>query len=262
MSLLSKTLRNVATIVPFLLFATPLANAEHTNDLECINPPGRANPADPFGCAASKITRDEISHCNLETLGQLANQGLHTLSYEGARERMFQFVDVFVSEDNVRSVKSVYSPDLYAVGDAGIPQNGVNCEHSWPQSFLKLGERFKESRTDLFHLFPVNGRVNSSRNNLPFADCAAHSQEQGVRCHDGFEPPERHKGRVARAMFYIAATYKLEMGNSQEVLLRQWNTTHPVTTDEVERSMRVHAVQGNWNPFISHPEWVELVSDF
>jgi deoxyribonuclease-1 len=251
MALLSKILRGVASVLPIFCAFSP-ASALNTSN----------NPGDPFGCARLNIKQSAVSLCNLEKLGELANHGLHTSSYKKARTNMFQTIDVFVTSEGVRSVKSVYSPDIYPVGDSGIPQNGVNCEHSWPQSYLKQSYRFREARSDLFHLFPVTGRVNSRRNNLPFADCGFHSQTDGVRCHDGFEPPEGHKGVLARAMFYVSATYNLPLGNAQERLLREWNDTHPVTQAELDRSARIHEIQGNDNPFIQHPEWIDLVDDF
>jgi endonuclease I len=175
---------------------------------------------------------------------------------------MYQYVDVYTNADGERVVKSVYTPDEYPVGDIGIPQNGVNCEHTYPQSFLKSSPRFAEARSDLFHLFPVNDRENTSRSNLPYANCGNKNPERGLRCSAGYEPPNAHKGIVARALFYIATTYSLSIDNAQESVLRKWHVAFPVTVSEVQRFHRVSDVQGNQNPFVTHPEWVNFISDF
>ncbi len=218
--------------------------------------------SDPFECSLPQSTPQAISECNRLEIAKIANKDLHTGSYSFARERMFQFVDVYLDANNVRVVKSVYTPDEYPVGDFGIPQNGVNCEHTYPQSFLKKSTRYPEARSDLFHLFPLNGAENTSRSNLPYAECGNENPERGKRCEAGYEPPPNHKGIVARAMFYIAAAYALPIDNAQEAVLRKWNKKYPVTQKEQMRSQRITEVQGNHNPFVAQPNWADLIIDF
>jgi deoxyribonuclease I len=67
---------------------------------------------------------------------------------------------------------------------------------------------------------------------------------------------------VARAMFYMSVLYGMKIDSSQERTLREWSATHPVELSEVERAEKIHKVQGNRNPFIDHPEWIDLVQDF
>jgi hypothetical protein len=221
-----------------------------------------ASANDPFQCAISQSTPQSVSDCNRSEISKIGNENLNTGSYSFARERMFQFIDVYLNTNNVRVVKSVYTPDEYPVGDFGIPQNGVNCEHTYPQSFLKKSSRYPEARADLFHLFPVNERENTRRSNLPYAECGNENPAYGKRCAAGYEPPPNHKGIVARAMFYIATTYSLPIDDEQEKVLRKWNEEYPVDQNEEERTSRITEVQGNHNPFVTHPEWVNLILDF
>lgn len=219
-------------------------------------------PTDPFGCATQG---ENLQSCNRAAIAAQGNRNLHTLGYKQARERMFQFVDVYESADGERVVDSVYSNHVFPVGAEGIPQNGVNTEHTWPQSFLKKFPRSDQTVCDLFHLFPVESGINGARGNTQFAECPGEPDATGrvsESCSEGFEPPEVHKGIVARAMFYLSVVYDLSIDPGQERVLRKWNKEHPVTELERERASRIQEVQGNQNPFVSHPEWADVVSDF
>ena len=46
----------------------------------------------------------------------------------------------------------------------------------------------------------------------------------------------------------------------QDALLRGWHQSDPVSDKERERNEQVQGVQGNRNPFIDHPDWVERVT--
>jgi len=163
-----------------------------------LNPAAQAaENADPTACKTSD------QHCIKESLKNYAKSEKITLNYSAAREAMFQKVDVYLSENGTRVVKSVYSKDIFEVGHS-IPKNGVNTEHTWPQTFLKRSGRFDEARTDIYHLFPSEIQINGLRGSLPFRECGHESNIEGAICESstrGFEPPEEHKGIVARAMF-------------------------------------------------------------
>ena len=111
------------------------------------------------------------------------------------------------------------------------------------------------------HLFPAVSTVNSKRGSKPFGDCNGNGREWRV-CSNGFEPPHVHKGTIARAMFYVAVAYDLDIDPKQEATLRAWAKAFPVTNSERVRAHRVYLVQGNRNPFIDHPEWIDLILDF
>lgn len=210
--------------------------------------------AGSLSCTSTDTCRDQLT--------DVARAGRRSLGYDTARERLFQYVDAF-SRDGKRFVISVYSPDVFSLPRSGIPHGGVNTEHTWPRVHLKRdASSYTLANTDLHHLFPSEIRINSERSSEPFAECPGDSDEEGWLCDDGFEPPNRSKGAVARAMFYMAVAYEMELPDSQERILRQWHKDHPVTQFEIGRHSRVHESQGNINPFIEHPEWVDLLDNF
>jgi endonuclease I len=91
-----------------------------------------------------------------------------------------------------------------------------------------------------------------------------------------FEPPDGIKGDMARIYFYMAtryyqedtcwkdvpAAYKANIKRWQENMLRRWHQDDPVDDVERARNDLIHRVQGNRNPFVDHPEWVDKISDF
>lgn len=182
--------------------------------------------------------------------------------YYEAREIMFQKLDVQETVQGERRVKTIYSLKWVSVPFQGLPNhNFANTEHTFPQSALKSGNHYGKSQADLMHLFPALNRVNSKRGNLPFADCAGGGQTWKI-CPKGFEPPDCHKGIVARAMFYIAVAYDLKIDDRQESTLRVWAEQYPVSATERARAYKLYHIQGNRNPFIDNPDWIALISDF
>jgi deoxyribonuclease I len=77
-----------------------------------------------------------------------------------------------------------------------------------------------------------------------------------------FEPPEEHKGNVARAMFYFSSEYNKHIDPAEEAVLREWNKLDAVDAAEIERNRRISAVQGNENQFVLHSELADRVADF
>jgi endonuclease I len=127
-------------------------------------------------------------------------------------------------------------------------------------------------KSDLNILYPVLKKANSSRNNLKFGNvtatlsqpCPLSKRGHGV---DGgkdvyFEVPDVHKGNVARAIFYFSVRYKLPISADEEASLRAWHRSDPVDEFERRRNETIYAKQHNRNPFVDHPELVELISDF
>ena len=102
-----------------------------------------------------------------------------------------------------------------------------------------------------------------------------------------FEPFEDRKGDIARIYFYAAAAYKKGGANNGAVttwtdgdgskvfsssgnngfvqnylnLLLKWHTDDPVSQFEIDRNENVQTKtsQGNRNPFVDHPSWVDLI---
>ena len=161
-----------------------------------------------------------------------------------------------------------------------------NREHSFPASWF--GDA-SPMYTDLFQLYPTDGKVNSIRNNYPFGETSSPSQTTGngsklgpcsVSGYSGtvFEPIDEYKGDFARTYFYMATRYEDVISgwennstNGDAVLdgttypvyetwflnmLGEWHEEDPVSDKETDRNNAVYAIQGNRNPFIDHPEYV------
>lgn len=169
------------------------------------------------------------------------------------------------------TVPADYKNDPPAPGNIPNP-TVINVEHTWPQS--KFSSRFPEEmqKSDLHALFPALPNANTSRSNHEFgevvtvlsAPCPLASR--GYTASGGrdvhFEPPEVHKGNAARAIFYFSIRYKLSVSADQEASLRAWHREDPPDDFERRRHEQIFAKQKVRNPFIDHPELVDLIQDF
>ena len=159
-----------------------------------------------------------------------------------------------------------------------------NREHSWPQSWFNNDGT---ARTDLHHIFPVDGYVNNKRSNYPFGEVRSASwtsqngSKLGVCKTSGytgtvFEPIDEYKGDLARALMYMSVRYygedsnwgSSDMTNKSEILpwaiqmLMRWNEQDPVSQKEIDRNNVIYDdFQHNRNPFIDHPEYARMIWD-
>lgn len=200
------------------------------------------------------------------------------LSYKEARKILFGEIHLKKFK-NQYAVEDVYCDSLRTANEfrSHPPAPGripnpqvVNAEHTWPQSHFNRSFPKELQKSDLHSLYPVDSRVNSSRSNSPFGEvdsvtsqiCPA--SKKGISTISGrrvFEPPETHKGNVARAIFYFAIRYNMDIDPEQEKYLRDWHDADPVDLQEKDRNQRVFDSQGNRNPFIDHPRLVEVIQD-
>ncbi|MBR4829996.1 MAG: endonuclease [Muribaculaceae bacterium] len=165
-----------------------------------------------------------------------------------------------------------------------------NREHSIPNSWWGSSSS-DTAYTDLHHMFPVDGWVNSQRGNYPFGDCAngtAKGTGKLGSCtfsgYNGtvFEVADEYKGDFARVYFYFATRYMSRIGDftngTGSVVfttsttsgylglttwainqLLEWHRNDPVSTLETTRNDAVDGIQHNRNPFIDNPELVEYI---
>ena len=147
--------------------------------------------------------------------------------------------------------------------EASMP---FNCEHVVPQSWF--GKR-EPMRGDLHHLFACESACNSFRSNIPYFDFPdfeeAIRQACGKREEGKFEP-SAGKGAVARATLYFLLRYPKEIARSSKeytedrvATLKAWHRKHPVDRYEKHRNAAIFEKQGNRNPLIDFPAWVERI---
>ncbi len=158
-----------------------------------------------------------------------------------------------------------------------------NREHIFPQSAF-----YKKSpmRTDYFHIYPTDGKVNNMRGNHPFGEVADVEwvSENGSKLGKNrslgytgqfFEPIDEFKGDIARALLYFAIRYEdrirsfrhamldgtddqVYKKNFLDILLR-WHKLDPVSDFERRRNDNGEEFQGNRNPLIDYPEYVSEI---
>ena len=163
---------------------------------------------------------------------------------------------------------------------------GWNREHVWCKSHGFSGNESYLPYTDAHHLRATNAVVNSTRNNSDYGEVDHNSASSDMYGNywtaTTYEPRDEVKGDCARMIFYLACRYKntspfyaevIEgstldllssngksyMGNLSTLL--KWHYMDPVSVEEIYRNNIVYQYQGNRNPFIDHPEYLELCYD-
>jgi hypothetical protein len=158
----------------------------------------------------------------LRRLHEATGRGYKAHEYREASQYMFSTADNIVSH-GVRGVVDAYSgifvpgtsdsgSDYPGKGDQdgdGYPErDGMNVEHTWPQSFFN---KSLPMRSDLHHLLPTFQHPNSMRGHYPFGEVTGkpeYSNSAGAKLGGGvFEPPNFSKGKVARAVLYFFTRY-------------------------------------------------------
>lgn len=159
-----------------------------------------------------------------------------------------------------------------------------NREHSFPKSWFG---NVSPMSSDMFHLYPTDGKVNGMRGNYPFGEVGTASYTSGNGCKRGnssfsgytgvvFEPIDEYKGDFARAYFYMATRYedRIASWNSPMLdnsaypaytewaveLLLKWHRQDPVSQKEIDRNNVIYnQYQHNRNPYVDHPEYADCV---
>jgi endonuclease I len=127
-----------------------------------------------------------------------------------------------------------------------------NREHVWPNSKLGSAPDY-----DLHNLRAAVVSVNSARSNYPFTNQVTQMSWQKIG--STFYPGMEHVGDVARIVLYISVRYGLNLnlvGNLQMFL--DWHLEDPVSDFELSRNGKIYEIQSNRNPFIDHPELVNI----
>lgn len=164
-------------------------------------------------------------------------------------------------------------------GDASQDPDNWNREHSWPSSHGFSSDSF-EAYTDIHQLRPADISVNSTRGNLDF-DVSDNSISEAPGSYvdsDSFEPRDEVKGDIARMMMYMDTRYEGDSADSTPDLvlvdrettsgepalgklctLLAWHEFDPVDDTELERHDKIYQYQGNRNPYVDNPDWVDIV---
>lgn len=188
--------------------------------------------------------------------------------------------------DMYNGCQFLYKEEQCGSGSSGNAENQCVCynrEHAMPKSWFHEG---KPMYTDLFHLYPVSGYINTRRSNYPYGEVedpsftSTFGSRLGPCSFPGysgtvFEPVDAFKGDFARSYFYMVTCYESKVsewdspmldGSTDQAftdwaveLLLKWHEEDPVSEKERQRNEAVYLLQGNRNPFIDYPELVEKI---
>lgn len=173
-------------------------------------------------------------------------------------------------------------------GSAGSEGIVYNREHVFPRSWWG-GGTMNAQYSDLHLVIPVDKFMNTTRSNFPYGEVASASYTSlngsklgasGSVGYTGtaFEPIHKYKGDIARIMFYVATRYEDEIGfwetessvgdmalNGDACVVYEdwfinqmlaWHQADPVDDLEIDRNNYIYAIQGNRNPFVDQPSYV------
>ncbi len=179
-----------------------------------------------------------------------------------------------------------------AAGGEGIL---YNREHSIPQSWFGASAASGSvgPESDYFHIYPTDKIVNANRSNFIYGEVSSPSVTSmngsklgpntvtGLTGNTAFEPIDAFKGDLARSFFYFVTRYQSNMSAWQTLsaegnlafdgttwpsielpylqMMIRWHNLDPVSQKEIDRNNAGYVFQGNRNPFIDHPEFVNQV---
>ncbi|WP_144282080.1 endonuclease [Chryseobacterium echinoideorum] len=177
-----------------------------------------------------------------------------------------------------------YTVGANQCGNYNSEADCYNREHIVPQSLFNEASPMV---SDVHFIRATDGYVNNMRGSLPFGKVGVtnyisnNGSKRGSSVSPGyagvvFEPIDEFKGDVARMIFYFVTRYETQLsgfssgnmlGNSAYPGLQQWqldqlmawHTMDPVSPAEVGRNNASYAYQGNRNPYIDNPNYVNLV---
>ena len=204
----------------------------------------------------------------------------NVLSYNAARDVLYGDVEAELNDGQVFCIYTNYSINLPNGLDPSsyLYDNGMDCEHLWPQS---MGASSSPMKSDMHHLRPCRSNVNSSRGNKPYNEIndnatntwywlniqssnipSSNINEYSETNSSYFEPREESKGDVARSIFYFYTIYENVANdnffNTQKDVLYQWHIQDPPTNIEIDRTWAIAAYQNNIpNPFIIDHSLIE-----
>lgn len=166
-----------------------------------------------------------------------------------------------------------------------------NREHSVPLSWFSGSTGSNGPATDYLHIFPTDKKVNGTRANFIYGEVASASftslngSKLGTSSVAGFtgsvfEPINEYKGDVARAFLYFVTRYENDIptwsSNAEATqsfdnstfpsvkinylkLMIKWHNQDPVSQKEIDRNNAAYSYQGNRNPYIDSPQYVNRV---
>jgi len=171
-------------------------------------------------------------------------------------------------------------------GSDSTNQDYWNREHVWAKSH-GFPDSSQLGYTDIHHLRPADVSMNTQRSDNDFGNGGSPVTEAPENSKNGsisWEPRNQVKGDVARMMFYMDTRYEIgNVSNMPDLVLvdkaetlrtgfsdgigelgklctlLEWHENDPIDEFELNRNNTIYEYQGNRNPYIDHPEWIDVV---
>ena len=228
-------------------------------------------------------------------LSQIITSGHQTKSYDNLYngypstdsdnyyEKDGSVLDIY-SENPSGTDPYVYQHGSKQCGSYKVEGDCYNREHVFPQGYFNSASPMV---SDIHHIVPTDGKVNGYRSNFPFGKVGSanfvseNGSKRGTSASPNysgtvFEPIDEFKGDIARMILYFATRYesKLSTFSDNDILtntafpgvedwelavLKEWHTNDPVSQREIDRNNAAYSFQGNRNPFIDHPEYINSI---
>lgn len=247
---------------------------------------GVSSVAADYYASITNTTNGTTLASSLHTLSQ--NKHTTTLSYDDLWSA-YATTDIL---PGTNIIWDIYSDYAYECGGTkqGANYSGegdsYNREHTVPQSWFNENSPMV---ADCYHVYPTDGKVNGMRSNYPYGEVSSstYTAQNGGKLGSSsisaysntvFEPIDEYKGDIARSYFYMAIRYSDKLSNwtsgeAQKIfkgsypyltnyaldLFAKWAHEDPVSDKEYIRNNAIAELQGNRNPFIDHPEWVDVI---
>ena len=261
--------------VYFLLFST-IAFAQA--------PTGYYNAANNLSGAALKTALSTIITSGHQDKGYSGLWTAYkTTDIDKTYENDGSIMDIY-SENPTGTDQYKYTPGTNQCGSYSVEGNCYNREHIIPQSLFSEASPMV---SDVHFIRATDGKVNGMRSNYPFGKVGSatftskNGSKLGTSNSTGFsgtvfEPIDEFKGDVARMIFYFITRYesKLSSFSTGNMLggsaypglqtwqlnqLLAWHNQDPVSQAEILRNNASYTFQGNRNPFIDNPAYVNLI---
>ncbi len=221
----------------------------------------------PAGYYASLDLNQSASNF-ISDLSTIIDSGTNMYSYGSGMEPVLEESDPVLGQGG--KITCFYTGVAYS--------SGWNKEHVWAKSH-GFPTKSAYPYRDLHHLRPTETTINSRRGNSDFGEVnnPTGEDEYGNKWTSSvFEPRDEVKGDVARIIFYMATRYSYAPFNLTVVnstvtsssdgngrighlnTLLKWHYQDPVSEAEIHRNEVIYKYQKNRNPYIDHPEWVDI----
>lgn len=189
-----------------------------------------------------------------------------------------------------------FNPDSICSGGSTFCQC-YNKEHVVPKGWFNGSADFSVKQyTDMQFVWPSDSKVNGSKSNYPLGYTTTPilltslngtkigssdvAKNFGYSSSNVFEPIDTFKGDFARAYLYFVTRYQDSTASFKRnpiavnvfsatsytglepwilQLCVKWHKMDPPSDFERKRNDSVYAIQGNRNPYVDYPHWVEKV---